>query len=82
MCLAFCTLYVERGATPALHLKGRGGEGRAGEGRGGEGRGGERDGGEGRGGKGRGVRVCVLLGAFDIGGMRGCSISGNVIKSP
>ena len=28
MCLAFCTLYVERGATPALHLKGRkGGEG-------------------------------------------------------
>ena len=20
MCLAFCTLYVERGATPALHL--------------------------------------------------------------
>ena len=22
MCLAFCTLYVERGATPALHLKG------------------------------------------------------------
>ena len=24
MCLAFCTLYVERGATPALHLMGRG----------------------------------------------------------
>ena len=24
MCLAFCTLYVERGATPALHLMGAG----------------------------------------------------------
>ena len=24
MCLAFCTLYVERGATPALHLRGVG----------------------------------------------------------
>ena len=46
MCLAFCTLYVERGATPALHL--RGGEGRGGEGRGGE----KRGGGEGRGGSG------------------------------
>ena len=28
MCLAFCTLYVERGATPALHLRGGGGGGR------------------------------------------------------
>ena len=27
MCLAFCTLYVERGATPALHLRGGGGAG-------------------------------------------------------
>ena len=31
MCLAFCTLYVERGATPALHLMG-GGLGGLGEG--------------------------------------------------
>ena len=29
MCLAFCTLYVERGATPALHLKGGDGGGGA-----------------------------------------------------
>ena len=36
MCLAFCTLYVERGATPALHLRGRGG-GKGGGGRGGGG---------------------------------------------
>ena len=32
MCLAFCTLYVERGATPALHLKGGGGGGLGGGG--------------------------------------------------
>ena len=31
MCLAFCTLYVERGATPALHLRGWGDGGRRGE---------------------------------------------------
>ena len=32
MCLAFCTLYVERGATPALHLMGGGGGGGGGRG--------------------------------------------------
>ena len=49
MCLAFCTLYVERGATPALHLKGEGGRG--GEGLAG---GGKKGGGQARGGRPRG----------------------------
>ena len=50
MCLAFCTLYVERGATPALHLKG-GGEG------------GGRGGG---GGRGASTQICIYIYIYSI----------------